>query len=356
MKNKVTIIITIRNRDVSRIENQVNSIRKYGANPTIHIIDYGSDEVFKNQYEVISNKLGIQYTHMFAEGLPWNKCRAINYGVKNATTPFIVTSDVDMIYTSNPFQWCIDNYEEKTIYHIPTFWLPKNGKISKSLAAGIGNSGGFLFSKREDILNVNGYDERIVYWGVEDLDFPRRLVSQGYKQVWLPDEHKLYHQWHKTESNSHNRPSTASINSFKYSLDNYISPILSSEIGLPLTQNERPILSKIKNHSPFELHFNINEFTKWGADKKLIDAISQHNFVKVTISERLKTRPLDFFRTQMKSILKPFVALTGNKVISNINENFDYLYESIQTLVTYKLIVDFYISKDTSTIYLLHKE
>ena len=159
MKNKVTIIITIRNRDVSRIENQVNSIRKYGANPTIHIIDYGSDEVFKNQYEVISNKLGIQYTHMFAEGLPWNKCRAINYGVKNATTPFIVTSDVDMIYTSNPFQWCIDNYEEKTIYHIPTFWLPKNGKISKSLAAGIGNSGGFLFSKREDMTKYGEFRE-----------------------------------------------------------------------------------------------------------------------------------------------------------------------------------------------------
>ena len=53
MKDKITVIITIRNREASRIENQVNSIRKYGANPTIHVVDYGSDEKYKKQYEEI---------------------------------------------------------------------------------------------------------------------------------------------------------------------------------------------------------------------------------------------------------------------------------------------------------------
>ena len=98
MKDKITVIITIRNREASRIESCVNSIRKGGANPTFHIVDYGSDENYAAQYKDVCQKLEIQYTHMYSEGLPWNKCRAINYGARVATTPFIVTSDVDMIY------------------------------------------------------------------------------------------------------------------------------------------------------------------------------------------------------------------------------------------------------------------
>ena len=103
MHNKITVIITIRNRDTLRIEKQIASIRSAGADPAFHIVDYGSDEFYAKQYCTLCTKFNLQYTHIYTEGLPWNKCRALNYGAKTADTPFIVTTDADMLYESNPF-------------------------------------------------------------------------------------------------------------------------------------------------------------------------------------------------------------------------------------------------------------
>ena len=135
MKDKITVIITIRNRDTLRMEKQIASIRSAGATPAFHIVDYGSDEFYAKQYSALCTKLNLEYTHMYAEGLPWNKCRALNYGAKTADTPFIVTSDADMIYEGNPFQYCIDNYKDKIMYHMETYWLPKNGDKSPGMQA-----------------------------------------------------------------------------------------------------------------------------------------------------------------------------------------------------------------------------
>ena len=50
MKDKITVVISIRNRDTQRIENQVQSIRSTGAEPSFHIIDYGSDAAYAHLY------------------------------------------------------------------------------------------------------------------------------------------------------------------------------------------------------------------------------------------------------------------------------------------------------------------
>ena len=117
MQNKITVIITIRNRDTLRIEKQIASIRSAGADPAFHIVDYGSQESYAKQYCTLCIKYNLQYTHIYTEDLPWNKCKALNYGTKTADTPFIVTTDADMLYESNPFKYCLDNYEDKTMYH-----------------------------------------------------------------------------------------------------------------------------------------------------------------------------------------------------------------------------------------------
>ena len=98
MKSQITVITAIRNREPWRIQTMVESIRQTGANPCFHIIDYGSSVDYTDKYKNLCKELGIQYTHMYSEGFPWNKCRALNFGAKQAKTPFIVTSYVDMIY------------------------------------------------------------------------------------------------------------------------------------------------------------------------------------------------------------------------------------------------------------------
>ncbi|MCR4939975.1 MAG: glycosyltransferase family 2 protein [Treponemataceae bacterium] len=355
MKDKVTVIITIRNREAIRIERQVESIRKYGADPTIHVVDYGSDHDYATAYKNLCEKLGIQYTHLYAEGLPWNKCRAINYGVIRAKTPFIVTSDVDMIYEDNPFQWCLDNYEEKSMFHIETYWLNKNGDRKNASYAGHGNSGGFQFIRRDAFIELGGYDERIEYWGYEDLDWPERLKTLGYKQIWLPEKFKLFHVWHEKVSDSYNRPNTIDVNSLSFCLENLFSPTLKKDVGVNLEKTDRPILDYIDKQPPYLLCIDTNDLSKWAFLEKFVNEIKSHEFIKLQISPRLKKRPLDFLRERIKSILKPITALTGTKVISNINKNFDFFYEYIPILKRFGLR-DYYISNNSEVIYLLWKK
>jgi len=57
----------------------------------------------------------------------------------------------------------------------------------------------FALSK-EDLLKINGFDERYVGWGHEDTDLGRRLRSLGIKSANELSEADIIHLWHKTES------------------------------------------------------------------------------------------------------------------------------------------------------------
>jgi|GEM_PF-1583553 len=357
MHDKITVIITIRNRDTLRIEKQINSIRSAGATPVFHIVDYGSDEFYTKQYSDLCTKHNLQYTHIYAEGLPWNKCRALNYGAKIAKTPFIVTTDADMLYESNPFQYCLDNYQDKAMYHMETYWLPKNGDKRKSIYAGHGNSGGFQFIDRRAFDEIGGYDERMLYWGLEDLDFPDRLKKIGYTQLWLPDTFKLYHQWHPVSEANCKRPQTATINTLKCAWENQLNPVINQDWGKTLTEKDRPILAELKKITSTNtdtaccMNLAASILNDWQAADIVLNT-RHKGLVKIVLGPRLKKRPLDCLRNPMKVMLKPFTALTGNTVISNINGNFDILYEMLPLLLDNGLL-DYYIANDLSYAYLL---
>lgn len=353
MKDKITVIITIRNRDPWRIEKQVKSIRDTGANPSFHVVDYGSTSEYRDQYEELCKELEIQYTHLYAEGLPWNKCRAINYGARQAQTPFIVTSDVDVIYDGNAFQWCLDNYKDKHFYQIESFWLPKSNKKSKSKSAGHGSPGLFCFTHKSAFEEVGGYDERYEYWGLEDLDWPERLKKVGYNQIWLPTEFKIFHMWHISMSDSIYRPYTASQNSIRFSVENLIQPILNQEYGKSLRIEERPILKFIEEKEYKTISFRDKSFSFWGNWAELLSE-KFNGCYKIIIGNRIKKRPLQIFRKQTKFLLKPCTALTSNRIETNVNISFDYFYECIPLLKKIGLC-DYYFSDDVSYIFLLFK-
>lgn len=350
MKDKITVIITIRNRDCSRIINQIKSIRDAGADPSFHIVDYGSNEDFAKQYEVVCNQLHLKYTHLYAEGLPWNKCRAINYGAKVATTPFIVTSDVDMLYEGNPFQWCLDNYSEKSMYHIETFWLPKNGNKSKMKYAGHGNSGGFQFINKKAFDEIGGYDERMVYWGLEDLDWPARLKKIGYTQEWLPEEFKIYHVWHQKSENNFKRPETTTRNTLIYYLENTINPKIKQE-EIKLTYDDRPILKKInQNNSYFKLDFSKKDISNYKVSVELLKKIKENTFIKLELGKRYITSKKHLFQRIIS-----FLARKNNLSCNlKINTNFDTFYVLLPLLKKCE-VIDYYLNQDLDYVYLLKK-
>lgn len=349
MQNKITVIITIRNRDTLRIEKQIASIRSAGADPAFYIVDYGSQESYAKQYCTLCTKFNLQYTHIYAEGLPWNKCRALNYGAKTAKTPFIVTTDADMLYESNPFKYCLDNYEDKTMYHMETYWLPKNGDKKKAKYAGHGNSGGFQFIAKSAFEEIGGYDERMLYWGVEDLDFPDRLKKIGYTQVWLPDTFRLYHQWHPVSEANCRRPQTATVNTLKYAWENQLTPVIKQDWGKTLTEKDRPILQELHNRKPKIIELQNSELSSWETADFILNT-QKERFIKLVLGRRINNGLFMRIKNAAKIVLKPVSAFTA--MSSTINMNFDILYELIPLLQNHGLR-DYYIESDLSSVFLL---
>lgn len=349
MKDKVTVIILARNREAWRLKDQVISIRN-NENPSILLVDYGSSKEFSNEYIEVCKNLEIDYFRVYSDGLPWSRTHALNCGVKRAKTPFVVLSDIDIVYDKKIFTWCLENYKERFFYQFDTYWLPPNGKWEQGEYAGHGSQG-IQFITKSAFEEIGGFDERFLFWGQEDLDWSNRLKASGYTQEWLPSDYKIYHQWHKVEENNHKRPVTASYDTEKYVCQNMFNPILKQDWGIPYKIEDRPILDKIENVTPVEVIFGADTLIS----PKSIETILQSKkdiFVKLILGPRLKKRPLDKLRNLMQKLLKPFCALAGNKIIANVNTNFDALYAILPILLENGL-QDYYISADLTEVYLL---
>jgi len=60
---------------------------------------------------------------------------------------------------------------------------------------------------REDLVRVNGFDERFVGWGPEDKELAVRLEHAGVECLYLKHAAVAFHLWHPTRA-----PSTANRN------------------------------------------------------------------------------------------------------------------------------------------------
>ena len=116
---QISIIIPLRNRNENFIINQIESLLKLPSYEKLEIllIDYGSDLKFSSAYKNISTKYNVSYYYINSAGLPWNKCYSINFGVKKASTNYIVTSDADMTYDQDVFSYILNNINSNDFYH-----------------------------------------------------------------------------------------------------------------------------------------------------------------------------------------------------------------------------------------------
>ena len=180
IQNENTIIFTIRDRDAERIKSLVESARNNGIRSQFLLLDYGSQNSNSIVYEKICKELNIGYVKTHTEGLPWSRARALNTGIRAAKTKYVTTTDVDMLFASNPYEeidTLLKQNSDKTVYYAMSYWLPKNGDIKKAKCAGVSAKGGFQFLEKALAEEMGGYDERIKYWGMEDLDWGNRLQN-----------------------------------------------------------------------------------------------------------------------------------------------------------------------------------
>jgi hypothetical protein len=350
MKDRVTFGVIVRDRALDRLETLVRSVRDNGADPAFIVVDYGSSDDFADQYQLFCAKEDLRYEKMHTQGRPWNRSHALNRIARMAQTRFVVVSDVDMIYVSNPIAYCLDAFEPDTMYHVDAYLIPKGGDLKKAYYNGR-NPGPFQFIERSAFERSGGYDERIRYWGQEELDWVSRLIALGYKQVWLPEPHRLLHRWHPVSEQGGMRPVTANYATVERCFSNVLKPRIDQDWGLAVGPEDRPVMTLMGKEPPCPLDMSIGELGTQKGVQRLGEALLKERFLVLNLGPRLVPRPLTALADPVASLLRPITALTSLSCVYKANGNFDYFYALLDALQGGGLL-DYYIVPDLTRIYL----
>ena len=196
--NAVTVVMVIKNRDKVRFERCLRSLLEQSLECKVLVVDYGSDkENIEWERESIKQFPNATLIEVTRNTDIFNKSRASNIGFKYATTKYILSSDIDIIYSSNFIEEVMKvlTTNPKSLVLCQKIDLDKEGKeveVHEPSASGscIGIDAFWLEE-------VHGYDEVYTYWGREDNDLVDRAVASGYQVYWITDKTKMWHQWHK---------------------------------------------------------------------------------------------------------------------------------------------------------------
>jgi len=196
--NAVTVVMVIKNRDKVRFERCLRSLLEQSLECKVLVVDYGSDkENIEWERESIKQFPNATLIEVTRNTDIFNKSRALNIGFKYATTKYILSSDIDIIYSSNFIEEVMKvlTTNPKSLVLCQKIDLDKEGKEVEVHEPSA--SGSCIAIESEWIDKVHGYDEVYTYWGREDNDLVDRAVASGYQVVWITDKAKIWHQWHK---------------------------------------------------------------------------------------------------------------------------------------------------------------
>jgi predicted glycosyltransferase involved in capsule biosynthesis len=141
-----------------------------------------------------------------------------NVGVRNASTDYIMTTDVDMIFEKDFIQTLMRHVSPNVIVESRTLYLLHHvalkiydgiidpytqwkecavGRIKKRTTAG-----GCQCMNKDRWNDLHGFDEQYIGWGSEDQDLLLRVGRLGLRQIWMGEsieEIKLLHQPHERD-------------------------------------------------------------------------------------------------------------------------------------------------------------
>ena len=180
------------------------------------IADGGSDnyeelkEYFKQdsaiRMDIVQHKIGDAFLRAFLN----------NFGIRNAKTPYIMCTDVDMVLGKDFVKTLIETLDENSFVESKTmYWKQKiadkiysgeldpyndlgsckNGRTKNKTTAG-----GCQAAHIETWKKLNFYSEKYEGWGSEDFDLLARATIIGLNIKWLGESKEslmLFHQPHE---------------------------------------------------------------------------------------------------------------------------------------------------------------
>lgn len=219
----ISVIIGIRDRYDYRIINALKSIRTQDYNQDlidIILVDYGSKEKYLRIFDKLCKKFRVKgiWTKIKSN---WNRAHAINIGIKNAKTKYLLASDVDIIFNTDYISKCMKELQInanqalyckmldskkgqiKKIIRISRKTLEKLKKqsISRNLGGNFPYGISIILAQKRFFEKIRGYDEFYEIWGSEDLDLAKRLEKTGVRLHNISDKTFHIHQWHSKHEN-----------------------------------------------------------------------------------------------------------------------------------------------------------
>lgn len=203
----LTILYPYRNRETERVKRSLDSlIEQTNHDFRVILVDYGSNVSSASEIkELVSSYTFATYIYNFSELQPWSRAKAINIGLRNVTTDYVFTADVDMIFSPNFIAKLQELKNPLKAYYFKVGFLNEKESLTikpfdnytADFSSGVGAQGLSLFSI-EEIRKINGYDEFLHFWGAEDIDIHNRLERIGVESVFYDTEILMLHQWHKS--------------------------------------------------------------------------------------------------------------------------------------------------------------
>lgn len=200
------------------------------------IADDGSKEKTRHLIEYFQQKFPIPLIHIWHEDLKNRKPRIMNQAIAKAKCDYIIEIDGDIIMHKNFIEDHL-NFSEKGHYlfgsrvNIQKKIIPKIFNQKKIhfgfFSEGIKKRGRTLhipflmhFAKsvntrstklrgcnmsfwRDDFIKINGFNENLVGWGIDDSEMIQRLHNIGIQGKRLKHAGIVYHIYHPEQSKSH---------------------------------------------------------------------------------------------------------------------------------------------------------
>lgn len=264
-------MVVYRDRDLLRVKRFMDSLQnQINQNFELIFIDYGSQPQYKQDVQILLEKyIFVKYIYTDTRGWFWNRAQALNLGIYKASTDNIVTLDIDLIVAPDFTAKINTTFSSSHYIRFSCYLLPKNINNFKSLflpdftpekhykqTNPVTGFGILSFSKAA-FIEAGGYNQYYRLWGIEDIDFVKRLELVGITSQGFIEGLRIYHQWHPKSQPTLPKGWYEQMNAYFKSQNEDGKQVVGFQKPSLILTNDRPTLQFINNDY---LHQKTNHF------------------------------------------------------------------------------------------------
>lgn len=192
-----TVVITIKNRPKDDVVRYLKALQSQTYKHNLIVVDYGSDWEHLIWERALSKLFKFELIEVKNNTQIFNSGRALNIGFRKVKTPYIITTDADVLLSSQVIEKTVKYLKaENCIVFCQRFDLNQDGTIGlMHQKAAIGT---LIGMKTDWIFKIKGVDEHFEGYGGWDNDMKVRAEQDGLKVIWLNEVEKvvILHIWH----------------------------------------------------------------------------------------------------------------------------------------------------------------